>query len=118
MKILWTTITVNDLDETLGFYKDVFGVEPERRFKPSDDVEIAFLTGDGSELELIQNSAMPKFSHQGLSMGFDVESVDAKKAELEAKGYETTPIVSPNPHLKFFFIKDPNGVSIQFAEQL
>lgn len=118
MKMLWTTVNVTDLDKSLAFYKDIFGAEPNRRFQPAPGLEIAFL-GDGeAQLELIQNDNFPEGLYRGLSLGFDVESVDEKKAELEEKGYETSPVESPNPHVKFFFTKDPDGVSIQFAEHL
>lgn len=118
MKMLWTTINVMDLDKSLAFYRDIFGVDPNRRFKPAPGIEIAFLGEGEVQLELIQSDNFPEGIYRGLSIGFNVDSVDEKKAELEEKGYETTPIESPNPHLKFFFIKDPDGVSVQFAEHL
>ena len=38
--------------------------------------------------------------------------------KIEQPGYNIvflpTPIFSPNPHVKFFFVEDPSGVEIQF----
>ncbi|MNN74202.1 hypothetical protein D3C81_1903730 [compost metagenome] len=28
-----------------------------------------------------------------------------------------SPIISPNPMTRFFFVKDPNGIQIQFVEE-
>jgi len=33
---------------------------------------------------------------------------------LIQKGYEVSEMVSPVPHVQFFFAKDPAGVTIQF----
>jgi lactoylglutathione lyase len=56
---------------------------------------------------------------EGISLGFKVESVDEMIRLVNEKGLE---VVSgpfqPNPFIKFFFIKDPNGVNIQFVENL
>ena len=50
----------------------------------------------------------------GLSIGFQTEDAAAKREELIAMGMDATPMVSPNPQVQFFFVKDPAGVNIQF----
>ena len=47
-------------------------------------------------------------------MGFHVENVEAKREEILAKGLEATPVIAPGPDVQFFFVNDPNGVTVQF----
>lgn len=47
-------------------------------------------------------------------MGLHAQDVEKLHEELKNKGFEPTDMISPNPHVKFFFVKDPDGVSIQF----
>ncbi len=44
-------------------------------------------------------------------------SVEEMMEKLKAAGYElVSDIIAPNPHIKFFFVKDPVGVTVQFVE--
>ena len=40
------------------------------------------------------------------------EGPAAKREELIAMGLEATPMISPNPQVRFFFVKDPAGVNV------
>ena len=120
MKFCWCTITVNNMEESLKFYQEIVGLSIKRNFKAGPEVEIYFL-GDGeTEVELIYNPNQKVPSHlEGISLGFEVESVDDMIDYIKEKGLkvESGPI-QPNPHVKFFFVKDPNGLSIQFVENM
>lgn len=117
MKILWTTINVNDLDESLEFYDAVLGVKNVNRFPAGPDREIAMI-GDGeAKLEMICDHKREVERVHGVSMGYPVADLDVKRAELLAAGYEPSEIISPNPHIHFFFLQDPNGINIQFVQQ-
>jgi lactoylglutathione lyase len=38
---------------------------------------------------------------------------------IREKGIEiAVPPVQPNPHIRFFYIEDPDGLRIQFAEMM
>lgn len=119
MNYLWTTITVKDLDESLAFYQEIVGLPLNARFQAGPETEIAFL-GDGeTKIELIAykgKDAAP--AGKGISLGFSVASLEEKISFLEEKGIGIDgEIISPNPHARFFFIQDPNGLRIQFVEQ-
>lgn len=120
MKFCWTTITVNDMDACLKFYQEVVGLPLNRRFTAGLGVEISFL-GDGeTEVELICDPNHPAPGNvEGVFLGFVVESVDNMIEFIKEKGLEVASgPFQPNPHIKFFFVKDPNGVSIQFVENI
>lgn len=120
MKLCWCTIRVINMEESLRFYEEVVGLSVGRRFKAGPEVEICFLTDGQIEIELIHD---PSYSipenKEGISLGFTVKSVDEMLEYIKDKGFklESGP-VQPNPHVKFFFVKDPNGVSIQFVENM
>lgn len=120
MKFCWTTINVKNMEESLSFYQEVAGLALNRRLNPIPGTEIAFLSsGEGeTEVELIRNAKNnePRFGRD-ISLGFFVDSLDAKIKELDKRGItEIEGPFSPNPMIRFLFITDPNGVRIQFVE--
>ena len=119
MKFCWCTITVNNMEESLKFYQEIVGLTISRRFAAGAG-EISFL-GDGeTKIELI---CIPNHkatgNAEGISLGFEIESVDEMIKFIKEKGREVhSGPFQPNPHIKFFHVKDPNGVSIQFVENM
>ena len=120
MKFLWTSIFVKDLDESLKFYQEIVELKFVDRFKAGPDMEIAFL-GDGeTKIELICSQKLKNMNAgNAVSLGFKVDSLEEKLNFVKEKGIEIkTGPVQPNPDLKYFMILDPNGLKIQFAEQM
>lgn len=120
MKFCWTTLHVNDLKESLKFYQEIVGLEIDRRFEAGPDREIVFL-GDGeTKVELVddRNSEAVKIG-EDISLGFEVDSVSEKIDFIKDNGIaiHSGPF-EPNPEIKFFFIQDPNGLKIQFVENI
>ncbi len=118
MTFLWTTITVKNMEESLKFYQDIVGLPLNARFEAGPGVEISFLGEGDTKIELICIEKMEKPNlGSDISIGFDVKSLDEKIAFLEGKGISLhSGPFAPNPHTKYFFILDPNGLKIQFVE--
>lgn len=120
MGFCWCTLEVDDMEKSLQFYREIVGLPLDRRFKPNSGMEISFL-GDGeTKLELIcREGNEAKIKGEGLSLGFTVDSLDQKIAFIKEKGIaiESGPL-QPNPHLRFFFVLDPDGFKVQFAENM
>ena len=120
MKFNWCTISVKDIDESVKFYQDIVGLSIDRRFMAGLGVEICFMGSGETKIELIQDKGHKAPGNIiGISLGFEVESVDKMIEFIKSRGLavESGPM-QPNPHLRFFFVKDPNGLSIQFVENL
>jgi len=120
MKFCWSTIKVKNMEESLSFYQEVMGLTLNKRFGAGPGVEIAFL-GDGeTKIELMSNEASKEVNiGQDISLGFEVNSVDEMIAFVKGKGVDIhSGPFQPNPHMKFFFVTDPNGLKIQFAENI
>jgi len=120
MKFCWSTLMVKNLDESLKFYQEIVGLTLKRRLFAGPEREIAFL-GDGeTKIELICSAANTEINvGPDISWGFEVDSIDEFMTFLKEKGI---PIHSgpfqPNPHTKFFYATDPNGLKIQFVEHM
>ncbi len=120
MKFCWSTLVVKDLDESLKFYKEILGLKENRRFNSGPGIEIAFLGEGETQIELM-TSPQPREINMGtdISLGFEIDSVDEKIAELKAKGIEIhSGPFQPAPYIKFFYVMDPNGLKIQLVENL
>jgi len=108
------------MEESLKFYQDIVGLKLERRFEAGPGVEIAFL-GDGeTKIELKREEAKKNVNYgEDISLGFEVDSVDDMMALVKEKGIAVhSGPFQPNPHVKFFFVLDPNGLRIQFVENI
>ena len=120
MKFRWSTITVSNLEESLKFYQDIVGLSINRRFEVGPGMEVVFLGAGGTEVELFYDENYEGDGNiEGISLGFTVNSVDEQIKLIKEKGYEVeSGPFEPNPNVKFFFVRDPNGVKIQFVEDL
>lgn len=116
MKFCWCTISVSDLERSLKFYQDVAGLTLERRFTAGPGVEIAFLGGGETKVELICRGTKPEFGGD-ISLGFEVDSLDDMMESVESKSVKIhSGPFSPNPNTRFFYVQDPDGLLIQFVE--
>lgn len=120
MKFCWTTITVGNLEESLKFYQEIIGLSLINRYKAGPGAEIAFLGEGETKVELICYGSEKQIqTAPDISLGFEVDSVDKKLDILKQKGIVIlSGPIQPNPHVKFFFIADPNGWRIQFVENM
>ena len=119
MKFLWTTILVNNMDESLKFYEEIVGIKLVDRFPAGPGMEISFLGEGETKVELICNEKLKELdAGSRVTLGFKVESLEEKINFIKEKGINIiTGPIQPNPSIKYFIIKDPNGIKIQFAEQ-
>ena len=114
MKLNHVTIQCRDLQKSVDFYRDIAGLDIVRELTGGPRHIVFLANGEGETcIELIDNPDAA-YEGSGISLGFGCEDVDAYREKLEAEGYEPTPMIAPNPHMKFFFVKDPDGVQVQF----
>ncbi len=119
MKFCWSTLIVNDMEESLKFYQEIVGLGISGRFKAGPGKEIAFL-GDGeTKIELVCDAENGEtITGKDISWGFETDSLDAVYAKLKERGVRIlSEPVSPSPGTSFFFAADPNGMRIQFVQR-
>ena len=119
MTFVWTTLRVSDLDRSLAFYHELLGLPIQERFGPPGH-EIAMLGPEnGTHLELLTSpDPLPEVPAPGLSLGFRPENIAALLASLQKAGVPIPPPMSPNPSLKFYFLHDPDGYTVQLVEEV
>lgn len=117
MNCCWCTITTEKLEESVKFYEEIVGLSVVRRFSPAPGTEITFLKdGNGFEVELLQNGKQMGTEKDGISLGFEVKSLADTLTLVKSKNISVSGGPMKVPGCSFFFVKDPNGVSIQFVE--
>ena len=120
MKYCWTTINVSNMEKSLSFYQDIIGLEIKRQFRPNEEMEIVFLGNGETQVELICNKNNNEILYgKDISLGFITDSVSRLTDDLKAKGIglHSGPF-QPNPHIRFIYIQDPDGLKIQFVENI
>lgn len=113
MKMVHVTIHTCRFEEEVSFYQNIIGLSIDRDMRP--DRNMVFLSDAPGDtcIEIIEDTNAADAGNANLSVGFQCGDVDAKHAELKQAGFAVSDIIAPNPHVKFFFIKDPAGVSVQ-----
>ena len=117
---LWTTITVQSIESSLPFYRDLLGLQLERRFMPHPGLELCFLKDEnGIEIELLEHKtgSAAVTAPSNLSLGFAVKDLDAAMALCREKAIHIESGPFEGAGVKFFFVRDPNGVNIQFVQK-
>lgn len=120
MKLCWVTINVKDMEKSLHFYREIIGLGINRRFKPDNDSEIIFLGDGDTKIELIYKSKPQNIAiSEGISLGFEVNSIEQFNEVLKRNdiSIHSGPF-QPNSSIKFIYVLDPNGLKIQFVENL
>ena len=117
MKYLWTTLQVSNMDQSLDFYQNIIGLTCNERHPAGPGMELAFLGEGETKIELIFRGERSKEEHHGISMGFQVDSLEDTIKRLKGYGMaHIGEIMEPNPRVRFFFVKDPDGYPVQFVE--
>ena len=104
---------------TRAFYNGLLGLPVAERFGPPEQ-QIAMLGPEtGTKLELLCGGApIDGPLGQGVSMGFTPDNMGELLEKLAAAGVAIPEPMSPNPSLRFYFIKDPDGYTVQLVENL
>ena len=124
-KIIHTMIRVLELDRSLAFYEQAFGLTPSHQLD-FEDFALVYLRNDENdmEIELTLNKGETEAYTHGSGYGHvavcvdDLESEHGRFAKL---GFEPTDIVefAPDNNLlaKFFFVTDPDGFEIEVLQR-
>ena len=124
-KAIHTMIRVRDLDRSVRFYDDAFGLTLAGRFD-FDGFTLCYLRNDENdyELELTHNHGQEAPYTHGDGYGhvaFVVDDLEREHARSTELGLEPTPVKAMNHEgallAKFFFVQDPDGYKIEVLEK-
>lgn len=123
-KALHTMIRVFDLEKSIAFYRDAFGLELAERFD-FDDFTLAYLRNAETdfEIELTWNHDQETPYDHGSGYGHlavAVEDLAAEHARFEALGFAPRKLVEMKhegrPLAQIFFVTDPDGYQIEVIQ--
>ncbi|MBS1250666.1 MAG: Lactoylglutathione lyase [Chloroflexi bacterium] len=130
-KISHIAILVEDIEESLKFWRDAFGLELDHLEEvPSQGAAVAFLPLGESEVELVQplseDSGLAKYlAKRGEGMHhlcFEVEDIEAKLEDLKKQGVrlinEEASTLEDGRQIAFIHPKGTGGVLVELVEGL
>lgn len=129
-------VSTLDMEKTRAFYEGVLGFPAVRcdvmRIAQGGEIHHVFFdTGGGQLIAFMEPRGVPgipaeydaginrglgvpdAFYHFAFEAG-SVEALEAKRAELIAKGVRVTPVVD-HEWMKSIYFKDPNGLLLEYA---
>lgn len=123
------TISVDNLEETLNFYK-IFGFEKHKEYH-DENVDIVMLKLENMILEIfryIENNELPEHSKDlstdlktigNKHFGIGVKDINEAKKFVEENKLNDSEITITRGRLgkPYFFIKDPNGILMEIIEE-
>ena len=124
-KAIHTMIRVLDLDRSISFYRDAFGLQEADRFD-FDDFTLVYLSNDENdfEVELTLNKDQEEPYDLGNGYGHlavSVEDVEAEHERFQDAGFEPRRLVELEKDGqvlgKFFFVADPDGYQIEVLQR-
>jgi catechol 2,3-dioxygenase-like lactoylglutathione lyase family enzyme len=117
--IAHVAIVTSDLDRAVEFYTNVIGFHEVRRLETTHSGTIAFLSLDGTQIELFGGGAPQEASATEGKVGYRhmallVDDVDAEYERLKAAGaqFYMEP-TTPDPGIRLAFFRDPDGNPIE-----
>jgi lactoylglutathione lyase len=121
-KLLHTRMRVNDIEETIRFYRDILGLKVVERKRSPRGSELAFLSVPNSDeqIELCSypSSGEVKVQEDLVHLAFEVDDLDRTIARLKDKGVPITdgPTVTSSGS-RFCFIDAPDKYEIELIER-
>ena len=114
MKIKHIAIRVRDLEKSISFYETVAGLKIGKRLS-SPPAELAFMTNgnDETEIELINIPDSQFFEGKGMFICFETDKLDKMHKIVSENGFKPSGIQTPNDGTRYFYVYDPDGVSVQ-----
>lgn len=113
---------VSDLEETIGFYTSVLGLEVAERKSSPRGSQLAFLKVPNSD-ELIELTSFPpsgpvRVQEDLVHLAFQVENLEQTIAALTSQGVKITDgPTNTSSGSRFIFIDAPDGYEIELIER-
>lgn len=122
VKFLHTRMRVDDLDRTVSFYQDVFGLEVTKRHESPRGSKLVFLAVPNSEEEIeityFPGSGSVTVQEDLMHLAFEVESMKAFSEHIQSIGvnFSDGPTESSSGST-FAFVDAPEGYEIEVIER-
>lgn len=124
-KLIHMMIRVVDIDRSIAWYRQAFGLEPAGRFD-FDSFDLVYLRNaeNDFELELTANKGRQEPYPHGEAYGhlaLCVDDLDAEHTRFEREGFQPKDIKQlengGEKLARFFFVEDPDGYKVEVLER-
>lgn len=107
----------NSLEKLIKFHEDLgFNVYPEED-APNMNQKMQIIEKDGVKIEFLAPYTSPPPQSLGAQhFAYSCSGIEELLATFEKNGYKAVVPVSKYKDRKFFFIRDPQGVYVEFME--
>ena len=123
-KLIHSMIRVRDLNRSIAFYREAFGLEESHRLEfPTFTLLYLLERESGCEIELTWNKGQAEPYTHGTGYGhvaFCVDDLAGHRESLLRHGYTAGDIKSldsPGGSARFYFVSDPDGYKIEVLER-
>lgn len=117
MGLLHVAINVSDLEESIAFYGELFGMEPVE--ETDGDVRQVWIGRDGEAALQLRDGSDGSIGPTGVDhIAIAVENVDAKVGRLAPDRIEREPTVLESWGIRTAFVTDPDGYVIELIQEL
>jgi len=123
-KLIHSMIRVLDLERSVRFYRQAFGLEQSHRLEfPTFQLLYLRDAHSGCEIELTWNQEQAEPYTHGTGYGhlaFCVDDIVAHRDMLLRLGYapgDIKSLVAPTGSARFYFVTDPDGYKIEILER-
>ena len=117
MKFHHISLRVRNFEASLNFYTTLTGLQIAKQFSANGG-NVAYLQNAEGETE-IELIAMPEgqnFEGKGMFLCFAADDLETAHDYAVKAGLNPSPIRNPEPTAKYFYVYDPDGVSVQLRE--
>ena len=119
MHFLHLTFRVRDIEKSIKFYEEFIGLKIQKRIS-SDQWEVAFLADKegATQIELVYMQEGVKVETKGVTVCFQTDDLDGVLKQAQDKGLNPSAIRNPDPENRYFYVYDPDGISIEFKQKM
>jgi lactoylglutathione lyase len=118
MNFCWVTLKVGNMENSMKFYNGVLGLPVSMRMGGGGHEIVMLGDADKPKIELLYDESMKAGSPGNIvSVGIAVPSLEETMELMRSNGIDILRgPVSPAPNVRFFFVRDPDGVEVQLVE--
>ena len=117
MKFHHISLRVKDFEKSMKFYTELAGLTVTKQITPPG-ANVAYLANAAgeTEVELICIPDSQTYEGKGMFLCFATDKLEDVHTAAVNGGWNPSDIRQPEPDAKYFYVYDPDGVSVQFRE--